>query len=790
LAQTTTPLAGDLTRDIVVPWRSLAEAALLAAVVALVLPGLERLRAVEDGRDNRFRADSLLVQGLPAPVLPALCRDHAALAERAVATRLCDRAGSPSTPDSLDRMPRVLQLAQARATQAFTAPLEAASAQVEVLRAQQRDGEGDVLALDDAIAAIVEKTKPYVARYAIEDGSTRAPLALTCAYERVDAIVAEGTGRVDRRVVRANGVLVLGAALDGHPATDALARAAALSAPRQVRPRCASVDTADALRAVAALMTDARDAALVHAKNEGMRALLRTAGWQWAAWSLLGLVLLNMSRTRVSPVAGCALTLAAWAIAAWTFAVPWPYAAEHPMAPSRLGATGLPRPAPFVLVMLAAAATLLIAAWLAPRRHGPRGRWRLASPAAYPGAVLATGIGWLVLLDLSANGHDGNRYLALYHQGHLWLAMTLLGLAAFLREPIGRGLAWLLAVADGVGARVVARIGAPAAGALLLAVLLVVTTVLAVSLAHMRQLTSELGRLWLIVGGAWFFFLRGTPLTERAARDGSSVGSLLRYIGPLLVVVAVLVAAMLLTRDMGPLLIAGYGAGAFVAASVSMWSYARGAPAWRAHAMAGLLFAAWIAGTTGALYKVGALDDVAAGRLENATAPLASANDHLALVTWFQQATPPQGFGPGAVPWCGFGAGRGCPGVPAQIQSDYTFTALVGEFGWMGAWALTLGAVAWLFTLARRHASATRGEPRLVRVGARLVNDDQAFVGWMCVAWVALTLCQLGVTVAGNLAVIPLTGVTFPFVSFGMTSLCTNMAMLGLALNVRSAPRE
>ena len=51
-------------------------------------------------------------------------------------------------------------------------------------------------------------------------------------------------------------------------------------------------------------------------------------------------------------------------------------------------------------------------------------------------------------------------------------------------------------------------------------------------------------------------------------------------------------------------------------------------------------------------------------------------------------------------------------------------------------------------------------------------------------AWVVLALCQLAVTVAGNLAVIPLTGVTFPFVSFGMTSLVVNMAMLGLAINV------
>ena len=50
--------------------------------------------------------------------------------------------------------------------------------------------------------------------------------------------------------------------------------------------------------------------------------------------------------------------------------------------------------------------------------------------------------------------------------------------------------------------------------------------------------------------------------------------------------------------------------------------------------------------------------------------------------------------------------------------------------------------------------------------------------------WVVLALCQLAVTVAGNLAVIPLTGVTFPFVSFGKTSLVLDMAMLALAIDV------
>jgi cell division protein FtsW (lipid II flippase) len=258
---------------------------------------------------------------------------------------------------------------------------------------------------------------------------------------------------------------------------------------------------------------------------------------------------------------------------------------------------------------------------------------------------------------------------------------------------------------------------------------------------------------------------------------------------PLAFVTLVLVGAMLVTRDMGPLLIAGYGAGAFLAASIAMWLQQRYGTGGLARAAAVVLFVAWIAAITAALFELGAIDDVTAGRLENIAAPLASANDQLALVTWFQQVAPPAGFGLGAVPWCGYGGGASCAGVPAQIQSDYTFTALVGAFGWTAAWTITIGCAWWLHRLIARHARATRGEPRLVMVGSRMVNDEQALLSWIAVTWVVLALCQLAVTVAGNLAVIPLTGVTFPFVSFGMTSLVAGAAMLGLCMSVNVPER-
>src|SRR4029077_8679313 len=129
-------------------------------------------------------------------------------------------------------------------------------------------------------------------------------------------------------------------------------------------------------------------------------------------------------------------------------------------------------------------------------------------------------------------------------------------------------------------------------------------------------------------------------------------------------------------------------------------------------------------------------DDVTAARLENLAAPMASANDQLALVSWFQSAAPPTGSRRSNDPWCGCGSARGCPGVPAQIQSDYTFTALVGAFGWTFAWAMTLGCAIWLHRLVRHHGRVTRGEPRFVAVEGRMVSDDQALLSWLCVAWV------------------------------------------------------
>ncbi|HEV7912593.1 MAG TPA: FtsW/RodA/SpoVE family cell cycle protein, partial [Albitalea sp.] len=548
-------------------------------------------------------------------------------------------------------------------------------------------------------------------------------------------------------------------------------------------PRCAPT-LASALAEAAALMADARQSLASARKNEAMRELLRTAGWQWAGAMLLGLLLLKWSRHATQPAFGIAASVALWSAAAYAGRVPWPFSGSRGFELARADLAPWSAPAPFVLALAGAAALLLIVG-LSRRQPAAAMPQALSSRIGYPGLVLATGLGWLLLLELSAHGHPGNRYLALYHHGHLWLGMGVLCVLLFLRQPLLRALAWALSVGGEALRGAQRRLGMHRT---LLATLLLTGAALAafgLSLSNMRQLTSELGRIWLIVGGAWFFFLRGGPLAERLARAGPAGVSMLRYVGPLAFVAAVLVAAMLITRDMGPLLIACYAAGAMLAASVAMWWHQRSGRAAAASVLAVALFAAWACATTLALLRLGTIDSVTAARLESLAAPFASTNDQLALVQWFQRAAPADGFGLGAVPWCGYSPGSGgCGGVPAQIHSDYSFTAIVGVFGMAAAWAAAIGCALWLHRLVRHHGRVTRGEPRLVPVGGRLLHDGQAFLSWIGVAWVVLTLCQLAVTVAGNLAVLPLTGVTFPFVSFGMTSLVVNMAFLALCLNV------
>ena len=181
---------------------------------------------------------------------------------------------------------------------------------------------------------------------------------------------------------------------------------------------------------------------------------------------------------------------------------------------------------------------------------------------------------------------------------------------------------------------------------------------------------------------------------------------------------------------------------------------------------------------------LGRYGSTTASRLESAYLPLISRNDQISVITWFREAAPFWGYGVGHTPWCGHAAVDGCRGVPLQIHSDYTFSALWGLFGPTIASAFTLLSVLWLYLVIRRHGRVTSGTPTTIRQNGTWSVGTQAFLSWVCVTWLILTVCQIVVTVAGNLRVLPLTGITYPFVSFGKTSLWVNAILLGLSMTV------
>ncbi len=125
-------------------------------------------------------------------------------------------------------------------------------------------------------------------------------------------------------------------------------------------------------------------------------------------------------------------------------------------------------------------------------------------------------------------------------------------------------------------------------------------------------------------------------------------------------------------------------------------------------------------------------------------------------------------FGRGGILGTGLGAGLPSIGgrlpVPA-VNTDFVFAALGEELGLIGAMAI-LGLYLVIIERGLRIAASAADDFRaLLATGLTLVVGVQAFV-----------------IAAGNLKLIPLTGITLPFISYGGSSLLANALVVGLLL--------
>lgn len=503
---------------------------------------------------------------------------------------------------------------------------------------------------------------------------------------------------------------------------------------------------AAAARTVAYLL----DAGRIAERAGQAEALVRHGGLLWLGWAGWLWLAVWLGRRPVRPLPTLALLLALAAALAG--------AGQHWLH------IGLPGSAYWVGGLLAGFALLLDQGAAARRWQWAHAlpRRAAASPWLLPGWLLFVGIGWLLLADLSLHFHPRLRFLLVDHFHGVWAAVLVLGLLPLFAAPAIRALA---AVLGHAGAPTPA--GRVLGGCLLL--LLPAGAWLAASdgVRLPQHYTGEVFKAIAVIYAAWFLLLRA-PLLKGGGLAAGLRGWLAACLPAGLALLAI-TAAFAITRDLGPLLVVGLcvliWAGAFVG--------------WRVM-IAGLALA------LGALFVAGGrVSPIVAERVRSVIDPFSSKTDDLARLLWFQQEVPVTGFGLGQVPWCGYTAQERCLGLPLQTQSDYTFTALMGVTG-EGAWLVVALMALWTIALMRSrwqtpvHSGALLADPRALQDGLR---------AWLAVAFGTLVAVQLGGTVAGNLAWIPLSGMTLPYMSFGSAALLTMTALLALLAD-KAAPRE
>ena len=272
-------------------------------------------------------------------------------------------------------------------------------------------------------------------------------------------------------------------------------------------------------------------------------------------------------------------------------------------------------------------------------------------------------------------------------------------------------------------------------------------------------------RLWLNVGPVQFqpgefikillvVFIAGyladnrALLTEATARIGPIRIPPWPYLLPMIAIFVMVMLMVVIMKDLGTALL-------FFGIFLTMLFVATGR---RSYVLIGLLL--FLAGSFVAYEAFGHVHD----RIDVWLNPFANPSGPA-----YQTVQAIYAFSRGGL--FGDGLGRGLlPGVGGSfpaIQTDFIFATIAEEIGLVGAFALLALALLLVF--------------RGLRV-AILAHDD--FSAMLAVGLTASLGLQTLIIVGGNAKLIPLTGVTFPFVSYGGSSLLASFIVVGLLLSI------
>jgi len=260
---------------------------------------------------------------------------------------------------------------------------------------------------------------------------------------------------------------------------------------------------------------------------------------------------------------------------------------------------------------------------------------------------------------------------------------------------------------------------------------------------------GEFIKLVLVVFIAAYLAERRTLLAEASSRIGPIAIPPLPYLLPMLAMFVIVMAIVVFSKDLGTALL-------FFGIFLTMLFVATGR---RSYVLIGILL---FLGGAFVAYKLFGHVRV---RVDNWLNPFADPSG-----AGYQTVQAIYAFGRGGL--FGEGLGQGLPTINGVlpipfVQTDFIFAAVAEELGLIGAFAL----------LALMATLVFRG----LRV-AVLARDD--FSTMLAVGLTASLGLQTLIIVGGNLKLVPLTGITFPFVSYGGSSLLASFLMVGLLLAI------
>ncbi len=128
-------------------------------------------------------------------------------------------------------------------------------------------------------------------------------------------------------------------------------------------------------------------------------------------------------------------------------------------------------------------------------------------------------------------------------------------------------------------------------------------------------------------------------------------------------------------------------------------------------------------------------------------------------------------FGSGGV--FGQGIGQGSASYIPVAHSDFAFAALAEEWGLHGV----ISAIVMIATITVRG------------LGIAILHNERPFYALMATGLSALLAIQSLLILGGVLKMLPLTGVTLPFVSYGGSSLLMCFIAIGILLRLSAGVR-